>query len=158
MELLLPLRAFRICLVKIKKRISPFLALLAVTLVGQAAQQPLEMPLWPDGLPDGPSVELEEVWTERPIEDGAEVELDRSVKDISTPTLTVYFPTKQNELRTSMVILPGGGFGHLAIDKEGHDIARWLNSHGITGIVVKYRVVQWQIEIQIRISKIEWFW
>ena len=127
-------------LVKIDNWIPPTLVLLLVNSLGQAAQQPLEMPLWPDGLPGGQSVQLEEQWTERPIEEGANVDLDRAVKDISTPTLTVYFPSKPNELRTSVVILPGGGFSHLAIDKEGHDIARWLNTHGIAGIVVKYRV------------------
>jgi acetyl esterase/lipase len=38
------------------------------------------------------------------------------------------------------VICPGGGYQHLAIDKEGHDIARWLNTIGIAGIVLKYRL------------------
>jgi acetyl esterase/lipase len=107
----------------------------------QAAKTSFEMPLWPDGLPGNQSVQLEELWTERPIEEGAGVALDRAVKDISIPTITVYLPQKPNKQRTSIVILPGGGFGHLAIDKEGHDIARWLNQHGIAGIVVKYRVV-----------------
>lgn len=107
----------------------------------QAADAPIEIPLWPNGLPGGKSVTLEEVWTERPITDGTDTKVDRSVKDISHPTMTVYLPAKPNAQRTSIVILPGGGFSHLAIDKEGHDIARWLNSKGIAGIVVKYRVV-----------------
>lgn len=108
---------------------------------GLTAQQAHEMPLWPDGLPSGQQETLEEEWKERPIEEGAKVTLDRSVKAISTPTMTIYRPEKQNPHRSSIVILPGGGFSHLAIDKEGHDIARWLNTHGITGIVVKYRVI-----------------
>ncbi len=108
---------------------------------GLIAQQVLELPLWPDGLPNGQIVSLEEEWKERPIEEGAKVTLDRSVKAISTPAITLYRPEKQNPHRSSIVILPGGGFSHLAIDKEGHDIARWLNTHGITGIVVKYRVI-----------------
>ncbi len=83
---------------------------------------------------------LEEIWTERPIDDGTDVTLDRSVKDISRPTITVYLPESPNPARSSVVIFPGGGFSHLAIDKEGHDIARWLNEKGIAGIVVKYRV------------------
>jgi acetyl esterase/lipase len=107
----------------------------------QAADSPIEIPLWPQGLPGGKSVQLEEIWNERPITDGTNATLDRSVKDISSPTITVYLPSEPNPLRTAMVILPGGGFSHLAIDKEGHDVARWLNSKGIAGIVVKYRVV-----------------
>ena len=126
---------------KINIRVPAFLVCILVNLLGHAAQEPLEIPLWPEGLPGGKSVQLKEVWKERSIEDGADVKLDRSVKDISTPTLKVYIPSKPNKLRSSIIILPGGGFGHLAIDKEGHDIARWLSSEGITGIVVKYRVV-----------------
>lgn len=126
---------------KIFNRIPSTLVGFTFCLVAQAAKSPLEIPLWPDGLPAEIAVQLEELWTERPIEEGADVDLDRSVKNISTPTITVYLPPKPNKQRTSIVILPGGGFGHLAIDKEGHDIARWLIQHGIAGIVVKYRVV-----------------
>lgn len=110
-------------------------------LASNAVSEPIELPIWPDGLPGGGHVRLEEVWTERPVNDGTDVKLDRSVKDISEPALTIYLPEKPNAMRTSLVIFPGGGFNHLAIDKEGHDVARWLNSHGIAGIVVKYRVV-----------------
>jgi acetyl esterase/lipase len=135
------LRLPRFHRVKTNNWILSTLACHLINLLAHAAQSPIEIPLWADGLPGGASVQLEESWTERPVEDGGSVELDRSVKDISTPTITVYLPAQPNEQRTSIVILPGGGFGHLAIDKEGHDIARWLNSHGIAGIVVKYRVV-----------------
>ena len=41
---------------------------------------------------------------------------------------------------TGIVIAPGGGYQHLAIDKEGHDVARWLNTLGIGAIVLKYRL------------------
>ena len=112
----------------------------ALPIAAQTKGRPMEQPLWPDQPPGGRAAELAEVWTERPIDDGTQVKLDRSVKDISHPTMTVYLPAKPNSTRSSIVILPGGGFTHLAIDKEGHDIARWLNSQGIAGIVVKYRV------------------
>ncbi len=110
-------------------------------LEAQTAARVIELPLWPEGRqPGGRSNELNETWTERPISDGTAVARDRSVKDISRPTMTVYLPAVPNPARTSVVIFPGGGFSHLAIDKEGHDIARWLNEKGIAGIVVKYRV------------------
>lgn len=115
--------------------------LLLIAGYAHATKPIVEMPLWQNGLPGGRTITLEEEWKERPIEEGADVDLDRSVKNISNPTLTVYRPDKPNAHRTAIVIIPGGGFSHLAIDKEGHDVARWLNSHGITGIVVKYRVV-----------------
>lgn len=54
------------------------------------------------------------------------------------PTITVYRAAKPNG--TAIVICPGGGYGGLAIQPEGHGIARWLNKHGITGVVLKYRM------------------
>ena len=54
------------------------------------------------------------------------------------PTITVYHP--QNPDGRAIVICPGGGYGGLAIQPEGHGIARWLNGHGITGVVLQYRM------------------
>ncbi len=54
--------------------------------------------------------------------------------------MTVYLPAKATSTGTAIVICPGGGYQHLAIDKEGHDIARWLNTIGIAGLVLKYRL------------------
>jgi acetyl esterase/lipase len=52
--------------------------------------------------------------------------------------ITVYRPEKGNG--TAIVICPGGGYGGLAIQPEGHGIAAWLNRHGITGVVLEYRL------------------
>lgn len=52
--------------------------------------------------------------------------------------ITVYQPANGN--RTAIVICPGGGYGGLAKEPEGHGIARWLNRHGITGVVLEYRL------------------
>ena len=63
------------------------------------------------------------------------------VKDITHPALFVYPPI----LKTSdaaVVICPGGGYGILAIDHEGYEIARWFNDRGITAFVLKYRLPQ----------------
>lgn len=66
--------------------------------------------------------------------------VDRSITGVVQPTVTVYLPAKDQANGTAVVICPGGGYQHLAIDKEGHDIARWLNGIGIAGIVLKYRL------------------
>jgi acetyl esterase/lipase len=66
--------------------------------------------------------------------------IDRSITNVSQPTITVYLPPKEKSTGTAIVICPGGGYQHLAIDKEGHDIARWLNTIGVAGIVLKYRL------------------
>ncbi len=51
---------------------------------------------------------------------------------------TVHRPAKGNG--TAVVICPGGGYGGLVTGPEGHGIAKWLNSHGITGVVLEYRL------------------
>ena len=55
------------------------------------------------------------------------------------PSLTIYLPEKDKATGAAVVICPGGGYGHLAVDHEGHQIAQWLNSLGVAGFIVKYR-------------------
>jgi len=58
--------------------------------------------------------------------------------DISDPTITVYSPKNPNG--TAVVVCPGGGYAILAMDLEGTEICSWLNSIGITAVLLKYRV------------------
>jgi len=55
------------------------------------------------------------------------------------PTLTIYLPAQEKATGAAIVICPGGGYGALAMDHEGHQIAQWLNSFGVAGFIVKYR-------------------
>jgi acetyl esterase/lipase len=64
--------------------------------------------------------------------------LGTAEKDI--PTLTVFLPDSAHATGTAIVICPGGGYGHLAIKKEGEDYARFLGMHGVAGFVLKYRL------------------
>jgi acetyl esterase/lipase len=59
---------------------------------------------------------------------------------IEIPQYQVYLPEKTKATGAAVVILPGGGYGILAANHEGHDIAKWFNKQGVAGIVVKYRV------------------
>jgi len=59
--------------------------------------------------------------------------------NVSTPTLTLYQPKGQNT-GAAVVVFPGGGYKILAIDLEGAEVCDWLNSAGITCLVLKYRV------------------
>jgi acetyl esterase/lipase len=52
--------------------------------------------------------------------------------------ITVYIPEKANG--TAVVICPGGGYGTVVVEPEGHGIAKWLNGHGIAGVVLEYRL------------------
>lgn len=105
-----------------------------------AATDEFEIPIWPGIAPGSAGSTLKEGYRDRPITDGTGVSRDRSVSGVTRPTLTVYLPTLRNATGAAVVICPGGGFGHLAIDKEGHGVARWLQSQGIAGAVVKYRL------------------
>jgi acetyl esterase/lipase len=59
--------------------------------------------------------------------------------DVTVPTLTVYKPATSSN-NVAVVVFPGGGYVHLAIDLEGTEICDWLTARGITCILVKYRV------------------
>ncbi|MGB7395956.1 MAG: alpha/beta hydrolase [Pricia sp.] len=62
------------------------------------------------------------------------------ISKVQEPTIEVYLPAKANATGQAMLIFPGGGYGILAYDWEGTDIAKFLNGKGIAGIVVKYRL------------------
>jgi acetyl esterase/lipase len=64
------------------------------------------------------------------------------VMNVSTPTLTAYLPDPSTATGTAVIIAPGGGFVWLSIDSEGYDVAKWLATRGIAGIVLKYRLFQ----------------
>lgn len=56
------------------------------------------------------------------------------------PSITIHPPPPGTANGTAVVVVPGGGYGHLAMDKEGHQVARWLNSLGVAAFVLKYRL------------------
>lgn len=64
----------------------------------------------------------------------------QSTSLVTIPTLTAFFPAVTKPNQTAVIILPGGGYQHLAIDKEGTKVAQWLNSLGIPAFVLKYRL------------------
>jgi acetyl esterase/lipase len=72
--------------------------------------------LWPNGAPDA-----------------------KGDTDNDQPSLTIYIPEQQDAARAAVIVCPGGGYSHLAIGHEGTDVAKWLNSLGITAFVLKYR-------------------
>ena len=84
-------------------------------------EEPLKLPLWTDRAPIG---------------DG-QFEVTTSANQAS---MTVYRPVNANG--AAVIICPGGGYTTLAVGPEGHGIAQWLNGHGITGIVLEYRLPQ----------------
>ena len=121
---------------------------LAALMVGAprlwASDQPLVLPLWPGTAPgEIGNIGPEQFWTQRP--DGKPIPdvAGKPVKwltNVSKPTITICRPPKEKDTGAAMVICPGGGLTYLAWDVEGEEVAAWLNSVGITGIILKYRV------------------
>src|SRR5205807_10562553 len=64
------------------------------------------------------------------------------VFNVVTPTLTVYLPERAKATSAGVIIAPGGAFVALAIDLEGHNVARWLQEKGIAAFVLKYRIME----------------
>ena len=62
------------------------------------------------------------------------------ISHVQTPDIAVYLPSKKMATGQAVIICPGGGYHILAYDYEGTDIARYLNSIGVAGIVLKYRL------------------
>jgi len=112
---------------ELKSTTLPFL-LSMIFFVELFAQQN-EIPLWPDG----PPVSNEIVESET-ISEGYRI------ANISEATLTIFLPEQSTTTKTAFVICPGGGYKIESFDKEGIQIAKWLNTLGIAGIVLKYRL------------------
>jgi acetyl esterase/lipase len=64
--------------------------------------------------------------------------LGNGQSETNDATITIHHPAKPSG--TAVVICPGGGYGGLVVGPEGHGIAGWLNEHGITGVVLEYRL------------------
>jgi acetyl esterase/lipase len=91
-------------------------ALAALPARGVAAEPKTEL-LWPGGAPGG-----------------------KGDRDADKPAITVHLPPPEKANGTAVVVCPGGGYGALMMSYEGHDIAKWLNSYGVAGVVLKYRI------------------
>jgi acetyl esterase/lipase len=117
-----------------KQMKSLFSLLFAATLAINASAQTQILKVWPDGIPG--SIRSETYFEESAVT-GDIVSLYEKVTD---PSLTVFLPPAEKATGTAVLICPGGGYGVLAFDHEGFAIARWLNSNGIAGIILKYRL------------------
>jgi len=60
--------------------------------------------------------------------------------NVSKPTMTVYKPAPDKDTGAAVLICPGGGYNILAYDLEGSEVCEWLNTIGVTGVLLKYRV------------------
>ena len=88
-----------------------------LVLVGSTRGQTAPIRLWENGAPNAVGNEQQDI-----------------------PTVTPFFAPKEAATGAAIVVCPGGGYSHLSEIKEGSDVARWLNSIGISAFVLKYRL------------------
>ena len=143
------------------------------TLVGQSpafGAEPVIVNLWPDQ-PPGETRSLPHEADQTKPEDRL-IAGRRIIKlgNVSVPQLAVYKPSPEHDTGAAVIICPGGGHHILAYDLEGTEVAEWLNTLGVTGIVLKYRVpfrdpnARWKAAVQdaqravsvVRVHASEW--
>lgn len=114
-----------------------FAALLSLFAIAAARGEtkPEPIPLWPASAPGEKGDVGEE--KELPLKPG---DTTIRVTNVTRPSITVYRPPAAKNTGAAVLICPGGGYGILAWNKEGTEVAEWLTSIGVTGIVLKYRV------------------
>lgn len=95
--------------------------------------------LWPHGAPGAASNAAPEADTTTAKDNLVAGKPVIRLGNVSTPTLTLYAPEGKNT-GAAVVVFPGGGYRILAIDLEGTEVCDWLNSIGITCVLLKYRV------------------
>ncbi|MDQ8204446.1 alpha/beta hydrolase [Pelagicoccus sp. SDUM812003] len=87
-----------------------------------------EFPIW-----DGPAPGTENRANQ-------ELLVNERYQRVFQPSLTLHAPPQELSNGTAVLVIPGGGYHHVTIYKEGHHIASWLNTLGITAFVLKYRL------------------
>ena len=119
------------------------LAWLSLVWPVAAADNPMVIEVWPGTVPDETGTIGPERLRMSPKLDRRHVEVTEPttmVTDVSKPSIMIYRPTQEKDIRTAMLICPGGGYWNLYWQLEGEEVAVWLNSIGVTGIILKYRV------------------
>lgn len=101
-----------------------------------AADRP-EIPLWSNGAPGSEGKMAKEI-DEPPNKDHGYLK----VTSVHNPSITVFLPPRETATGAAMVIAPGGGHQFLNFDQEGTYVAAYLNSIGVAGFVLKYRLAR----------------
>lgn len=62
------------------------------------------------------------------------------ISNVSKPTISIYHPPSNKAIGTAALVFPGGAYNIVAADIEGTEVCEWLNSLGVTAVLLKYRV------------------
>jgi acetyl esterase/lipase len=92
--------------------------------------------IWPGAAPGSEAATQKEIDAQLPAPGN---QTTRLIRNVVTPTLTVFAPAKPNG--TALIVCPGGGYFGLMFNYEGTDLAEWLKDRGVTAFVLKYRLL-----------------
>jgi len=106
----------------------------------RASEQLKTLELWPAMPPGGPAEPGEEHDVTGPKDNVVAGRPVVRLGNVSKPTITVYKPAADRDTGAALLVCPGGAYRILASDLEGTEVCAWLNSIGVTGILLKYRV------------------
>jgi acetyl esterase/lipase len=121
------------------KRLLSFLAVF-VAATSALAVPSAPLPLWPGQAPGEKSALPPEADTNKPTDPLIAGRPIIRLGNVSQPTLTIYSPDPSKNTGAAVLVCPGGGYNILAYDLEGTEVCAWLNSIGVTGVLLKYRV------------------
>ncbi len=114
------------------------LALIPALPAGGAG--PTTIALWPGRAPGEQTLLPPEADVPRPNDQGVAGRPVEIRGNISDPAITVYRPDPARDTGAAVLVCPGGGYYVLALDLEGTEVCEWLNSIGVTAVLLKYRV------------------
>ncbi len=115
-------------------RIAPLVTAFAIWCMGTAHAQQLVIPLYPGAAPGSGNATQQKASFIGP-------DSLLRVRNVTKPTLTAYLPAPGTANGTAIIVAPGGGFMHLAMETEGTDVAKWLQARGVAAFVLKYRLI-----------------
>lgn len=123
-------------------KLSVGLSILVVLIssVRGLAAEPHTIPLWPGKVPGEIVVLPAEANLSKPNDELIAGRPVIRLGNISSPSITIYRPDSAKDTGAAVLVCPGGGYYILAMDLEGTEVCEWLNSIGVTGILLKYRV------------------
>lgn len=105
-----------------------------------AAERGEEIRLWPNGAPGSEGVTASEV--SKPSASPKYPKWPGNFTVTHYPSIYVFLPPPEKATGAAMIVAPGGGHTQLVIDKEGWEMADWLNERGIAAFVLKYRLAR----------------
>ncbi|MCK9300191.1 MAG: alpha/beta hydrolase, partial [Bacteroidales bacterium] len=110
------------------KKLLPVLCILLGIAAAAYAQERIDLPLWPDGVPESNGITAEEINN------------NNYFSNVSVPAMSVFKANPDKNTGVALIICPGGAYARQAANHEGFQLTGWLNDNGITAIVLKYRL------------------